>query len=35
MTTPAKESDCAGLGNIITAVFGPTVFSGLIEKNPF
>jgi hypothetical protein len=35
MTTPVRESDCAGSGNNINAVFGPTVFGGNVEKNPF
>ena len=34
-TTPVRESDCAGLGGNISAVFGPNVFQGTIEKNPF
>jgi len=34
-TTPVRESDCAGLGGQISAVFGPNVFQGTIEKNPF
>ena len=34
-TTPVRESDCAGLGGNISAVFGPDVFQGTMEKNPF